>query len=87
MAEWRHVEEAWGGCGATLPLEMTDGTEVCGCIIPTPDPTSPCGLMGCGRPEGDTCHMLSRAIRWSHRHVPTRCTCGHSIERVPPEGR
>jgi hypothetical protein len=79
MNGWVHVEQDFDGLGhrcsvpvGTIPRRW--GGFPCGCTTPTPDPASPCGYPGCPLPEG--------APGIDHAHVPTRCTCGHAIEKV-----
>lgn len=78
MTEWRHATGL--GCVAAVPETSTrrlvEGrlVKMCGCTIPDPDPTSPCGLPGCGEALGGAIDSTN------HPHVPTRCTCGHPIK-------
>ena len=73
MGEWRHVKEWDGMCSTLVPLDAMSVTP-CDCTIPYPDPASPCAV--CGYDILQNLHDLS------HRHVATRCTCGHTIEEA-----
>ena len=90
MGAWMHAEER-----RSLPWPY-DGLEVCDvagcvCVIPTPDPASPCGYVGCFQPDDQGPHLpcpvdiacgLHREWVGCHPRQPTRCTCGHTIEAV-----
>ena len=74
MNGWRHVEK-----GKHLPWPY-DGLVVCSaagcvCVIPTPDPASPCGVCN----QGTVMCFYTN----THTYQPTRCTCGHPIEPTP----
>jgi hypothetical protein len=88
VSGWRHVEQ----------VTQHAGTRVCGncyvenkvCTTPTPDPASPCGWTygngePCDVPADRLIHPASTRPFYglnTHDFVPTRCTCGHPIERV-----
>lgn len=83
---WRHAPHQWSVSDGTICEDVPDiDGYACGCTTPTPDPTSPCGqLVRC-------CHLYEMPCGTAkddhggiaHRHLPTRCTCGHPIEEAP----
>ena len=50
------------------------------CTNPTPDPASPCAV--CGVAGGRHERVLGLSPWCCPTHVPTRCACGHAIEKV-----
>lgn len=86
MSGWRHVER-WDDDYCAAFVGTVDGCDYsCGCDTPTPDPESPCGYEWCQRPASHWWHGPRQGPdhdQWDrlHPHQPTRCTCGHAIER------
>ena len=87
MGEWRHG--AMHGIG--VKSGPNDGRR-CRCTTPAPDPASPCGFKE-GGPKDIPCGAVAhhdwhdKRFWWQepwlwHPHQPTRCTCGHPIERT-----
>ena len=75
MSGWRHGVE----CDDHGPSHCGfDGG--CRCTTPTPDPASPCAV--CGVAGGRHERVLGLSPWCCPTHVPTRCACGHAIEKV-----
>ena len=79
MSGWRHVDELAGVCASWVSWKKGR----CPCTTPTPDPASPCGYEGCWGKRWTHAWVSGQFLdESSHPHVPTRCNCGHPIERV-----
>ena len=89
MTEWRHIDygDPEGEClaGVSYTSSAAQWLGSCGCLDLTPDPASPCGyIVDSDVVPPRRCGETADGHNAVSPHVPTRCTCGHSIEAINP---